>query len=215
MKTKSYILIIFFLLFLRSNIFSQIHNVNDNIENTNLNDLRKQDSIQRIRNDSLRKDFYSQPPFLTLSLEINREQVQLSNNFEFWIEKNGKQYIPTQIETNKFLLNSELDTMSIVFIYEQDSLRFENIKHRYITNGANLRFGLIENLEQIRSYYNRLKKDEDFDEWTELGEPYLGLLKDKQNKKQKRKIGKIYFLGLYPRYYGDGINIMIVNIKAK
>ena len=215
MKQGFFLLITLILIFTNTEIFSQSLIVNDSVKRNYLNDLRIQDSIYKVKNDSLRKEFYSKPPYLTLNLEINKEKIRLSENFEFWVEVKGKKYFPIRVETDKFLSTCIADTMKIVFVYEQDSLIFENVAYRLIQHGAYFKFGIIENLEQIRSYYYENKKDEDFDEWAELGEPYLGLLKDKKLKRQKRKIGKIQFLGLYPRNYGDGMNFTFVHIKAR
>jgi hypothetical protein len=178
-------------------------------------DFRKEDSIQTERNNRFRTEFYSKPPFLTLYFEKNKEKIQLSDNFKFWVEVQNKRYDPKRVNVNQFLIDSISDTITVAFVYEKDSLKFKNIKYNWIKFGANLRFGIVENIEQIRSLYKKQKRNEDFDEWSEIGQPYLRFLQDKNIKKYRRKIGSIEFLAVIPRTYEDGCNFDIVTIKAK
>jgi len=198
-----------------ANTFSQTLNLTDSIKTKFQSDCRNEDSILTERMNRYRKEFYSKPPFLTLNFEKNKEKIQLSDNFKFWFEVQTKRYDPKRVNVNQFLVDSISDSITVVFVYEKDSLKFKNIKYNWIKYGASLRFGIVENIEQIRSIYKKQKRNEDFDERTDIGQPYLRLLQDKNIKKYRRKIESIDFLALIPRTYGDGCNFDIVTIKAK
>jgi len=187
----------------------------DSIKTEFQSDFRKEDSILTERNNRLRTEFYSNPPILTLNFEKNKEKIKLSDNFKFWVEVQNKRYDPKRLNVNQFLIDSISDTITVIFVYEKDSLKFKNIKYSWIKYGASLRFGIVENIEQIRSLYKKQKRNEDFDEWSEIGQPYLRFLQDKTIKKIRRKIESIDFLALIPRTYGDGCNFDFVTIKAK
>jgi hypothetical protein len=181
-------------------------------------EVKEQDSIlalnQKVR-DSLRKEFYKSPPIIDLSFELNKQKISLFNNFEFWIENNKQRYFPKTIDANKFLLDSISDTIVVTFKYKTDTLRFPNISYRYIRNGAEFRFGIIENLKEIRRTFKKLKRDYEFNKYTDFGQPYLRIVEDKKIKKQQRKIGNIDFLVIQPRVYGDGTILENVTIKPK
>jgi len=165
--------------------------------------------------DSLRVEFYKQPHFIDMYFEKNRQNIQLNKDFEFWIEKDNERFNPKFIENNKFLIDSVSDTITLAFRYELDTLKFPNIRHKWMRNGAVLKFGSIENLEKIRKYYQKHKRDEDFNKWIVLGQPYLRLVENKKLKNQKRKIRTIDFVVITPRVYGDGAIMEIVTIKPR
>ena len=181
-------------------------------------EVKEQDSVlalnQKVR-DSLRKEFYKSPSIIDLSFELNKQKIALTNNYEFWIENNKQRYFPKTIDTNKFLLDSISDTIVVAFRYKSDTLKFLNISFRYIRNGAEFRFGIIENLKEIRRTFKKLKRDYEFNEYTDFGQPYLRIVEDKKIKRQQRKIGDIDFLVIEPRVYRDGTIQENVTIKPK
>jgi hypothetical protein len=205
-------------LFVQIDTFAQNDIVIDTVAVEFNNQVKEQERIlahgEKIR-DSLEKEFYKQPPVITLSFEKNKKKILLDKNFEFWIEKENKRYNAKGQDSNKFLIDSISDTISVVFRYELDTLKFQNIVYTWIQYGAGFGFGVIDNLEEIRKYYNSNKRDDEFNEWTEIGQPYLRLLKNKKLNRQKRKIGIINFLVVAPRVYGDGTIIEIVTVNPK
>jgi hypothetical protein len=211
-------LIILILLASQRNDFAQIIVKSDSLQRVFLLKVKEQDSIisesKRIQ-DSLGIEFYKRPPLLSLTFEKNKEDTPITDNYNLWFENGKKIYYPRRVETNQFLSDSIIDTITIVLNVDFDTLKFANIGYGWIRNGASLKFGIIENIEEIRTFYRRHKRDEDFDEWNDIGQPYLGLIKDKQIKRQKRKIGSIEFLVLTPRVYGDGAILQVVNIKPR
>jgi len=178
------------------------------------NQEQKIEADRRIR-DSLCAAFYKEPAIIELSFEKNTEKVTLNNDYEFWIENYNQRINPKSYGTNQFLADSISDTIAIVFQYYKDTLRFSGIKYGWIKYGASLRFGIIENLEDIRKEYSKHKRDEDFNEYLDLGQPYLRLLKNKKLKRQKKKIGDIIFVVVSPRVCGDGAIMEILTIKPK
>jgi hypothetical protein len=112
-------------------------------------------------------------------------------------------------------LDSISDTIVVAFKYKSDTLRFPNISYRYIRNGAEFHFGIIENLKEIRRTFKKLKRDYEFNEYTDFGQPYLRIVEDKKIKRKQRKIGNIDFLVIQPRVYGDGTIQENVTIKPK
>lgn len=165
--------------------------------------------------DSLRAEFYKKPATFILSLEKNREPINLSENYQFWIENNNKRHDLRYFSSNQFFVDSIADTISITLIYEEDTLKFTKIEYSWIKNGVYLHFGIIQNLEEVRKYYKMHKSDENFNEWRDLGQPYLRLLKSKKLKRNRRKVGEIIFVVVSPRTYGDGTGIEITSIKPK
>lgn len=198
-----------------SGLFPQIPIARDSSKSEYLRKFQIEDSLLTESDKFHRKEFYSKPPYLTIFFENNKEKINLSDNFKFIIEIQNKQIVPKRISDNQFITDSISESMTVCFIFSKDSLRFENIKYKWIKYGATLRFGIIRNIEEIRSFYRKQKRNEDFDEWSEIGQPYLRLLQDKSIKKQKRKIESIIFLGVIPRTYGDGFNYSMVKILAK
>lgn len=165
--------------------------------------------------DSLREAFYKEPAIITLSFEKNNEKIALCDDYDFWIENKCVRISPKLYAANQYLTDSISDTIALIFTYKNDTIRFSKIGYSWIKNGASLSFGVIENLEEIRKVYQKRKRDEDFNENIDLGDPYLRLLKNKKLKRLKRKIGKILFVVIAPRTYGDGAMMEIVTIKAK
>jgi len=165
--------------------------------------IQKEDSLNRIErdriNDSLEIEFYKQPRLLIINFEKNKQNIQLADNFKFWIEKGNNRYYEKAIELNKFQFDSISDTISIVFVYEIDTIRFLNICYSRIKYGADIRIGLADNLNELRTYYESRKKDRDFDEYSEIGEPYLSILENKKLKHSKNN--RFQFLILTSRKF--------------
>jgi hypothetical protein len=215
--TKSLISILF-LLIVQLDLFAQTEKLSDSLSAEFYKTVKKQEQKieedRKIR-DSLREAFYKEPAIIGLSFEKNNEKIALNNNYDFWIENDGQRNNPKSYDTNQFLADSISDTIAIVFKYEKDTLRFSGIGYGWIKYGAGLRFGIIENLEEIRRIYKEHKRDEDFNEYLDLGQPYLRLIKNKKLKRQKKKIGEIIFVVISPRVYGDGAIMETVTIKPR
>jgi hypothetical protein len=188
---------------------------NEHLINNSAPEIFKEEQNRIKFKDSLRVDFYKKPAIFYIRLEKDREEIRLVDNYEFWNEANNKRYDLRINRPNQFFVDSISDTINIVLKYFDDTLRFNKIEYSWTKNGAYLHFGIITNLESIRKYYNLHKRDEDFNKWTDLGEPYLGLLKNKKLKRYHRKVKNIYFVIVTPRTYGDGIMISLTTINAK
>jgi hypothetical protein len=183
-----------------------------------LNKVREQDrkiADYKGFRDSLRIEFDKQPPIVNIDFEIDKDIIQLSDNYEFWYEKDGLRFNPEIISNHRFLIDTISDTLSFYFKFDMDTLKFLKIGFGWIRNGADFHFGKINDLDKIRNIYKSHKKDEDFNKWTDFGQPYLRILENKKLMHQKRKIRSIDFLIINPNVFGDGAIIDIVNINLK
>ena len=165
--------------------------------------------------DSLRTEFIKRPPIVDIGFEIDRQKIELKENFDFWYEKNGTRFCPQEINNKQFLVDTISDTLSFVLRFEMDTLRFTNIGFGWIRNGADFRFGKVEKLDEIRNYYKKHRNDEDFNKWIDIGQPYLRLIENKKLKRQISKVRSIHFLVITPYVFGDPAIMEIVNVNPK
>lgn len=167
--------------------------------------------------DSLEKVFNSHPPYFSVKLEINQKEIQIPNNVKFYMLDGKNKSYPEKIDKNGLLFSKLPD--SAKFVLEWDTINIETgtiMKNQY-NYGASLKFGYYDNILELRNLWEKNKKNEDFDEYTDIGQPYLRVLKNKKLlRAAKRKVIKpIEFVVFYPKSYGDGIMITFENIKVK
>lgn len=187
-----------------------------NFENdTKLAKMIEVDSIMKAKDDSLRNEFYSSPPYLTVNLEVNRESVDISKDFEFLIESKGQIYEPNKINENQYLTNQTFDTISFLAIYKTDTIRFDKIEYHLIRNGATFRFGVINDIRSIRTFYKSQNKNKEDEDWDRFDDIYLKLINDKKLMRQSKKIKSIHFLYICPRYYCLGLDLCFINVYKK
>jgi len=210
MKKNRYISIICLLL-LSISLHAQIDSISF-MEQIHKQD-RKLAEYERIQ-DSLRIEFFKRPPIIDIGFEIDRTKMELNENFDFWYENGRTLYYPQLIKHGQYLIDSKSDSLTFVLRFEKDTLRFPKIGFNWFRNGANFRFGKIDKLEEIRNYYKKHRKGEDFNKWTDIGQPYLKLLENKKLKRHIRKVKSIHFLIVTPYVFGDPAILEIVNVNS-
>jgi hypothetical protein len=186
----------------------------DSVKLKKWNDRQIKGKRQR---DSLETVFYSTSPFFKVSLELNHDRALTPANLHFYATDGIKKYEPKNIGDDKYEFVDLPD--SIKFGLEFDTIKIETgfIKEKFYKNGAGLRFGYFDNVLAIKKKWDKGKKSDDFDEWTEIREPYLDIIKDKKIIKAARqnKIRPIEFISFAPRVYGDGVLQTFRNIRLK
>ncbi|QNR85404.1 hypothetical protein H9N25_02665 [Pedobacter riviphilus] len=207
MKKNLFILIIF---------FSYLSSYAQQVDSLSITGFINEINYNRKLIDSLEKVFNSQPPYFSVTLENNQKEVQIPNEIKFYILDGMNKSYPEKIDKNRFLFSKLPD--SAKFVLEWDSISIETgiIKKKQYNYGASLKFGYYDNILELRNLWEKNKKNEDFDEYTNIGQPYLRAIKNKRLlKAAKRKVIKpIEFVMFYPRSYGDGIVITFENIKV-
>lgn len=167
--------------------------------------------------DSLEKAFYGNPPCFSIKLEINQKNQTIPQSAKFYILDNATKIYSKAIGENRYQLLILPDSGK--FVLEWDSVKIETgtIKKTQYNHGADFKFGYYDNILDIRSLWESNRKNDDFDEYTNIGQPYLRALKNKKLlRAAKRKIIKsIEFVIFNPRAYDDGIVITFENIKMK
>jgi hypothetical protein len=169
------------------------------------------------RRDSLETVFNSTPAWFEISWELNHKKSPIPGNAKFYATDGKLIYESKKTDDHKYDFGDLPD--SAKFGLRIDSIELETgfIKKKFYKNGAVVRFGYYDNILDLKAQWDKGKKDEGFEEWTEIGEPYLSDLKNKKlMKAAKRKIIKpIEFVSLSPRTFGDGVVHTYQKIKLK
>lgn len=167
--------------------------------------------------DSLEKVFHSQPPYFSIKLEINQKEATMPMNAKFYMLNGKDKFYPDKTGQNELFFSTLPD--SARFVLEWDSIHIETatiLKKQY-SYGARLKFGYYDNVLELRNLWIKNKRNEDFNEYTDIGQTYLRAIRNRKLiRAAKRKVIKpIEFIEFYPRSYGDGIVITFENIKIK
>lgn len=156
------------------------------------------------QHDSLRKKFDNILPFFRISLEVNQEQVAIPQRAKFYATS-GQQIFGSTTEADGEHKFDDLPD-SVQFVLEFDSVKLTTgyINKGEYENGARFTFGYFDNVLELNRKLNKGKKDSYFDEWKDLGSPYLTAAQDKRIIKAARlgKIGAIEFVVFVPKTFG-------------
>lgn len=167
--------------------------------------------------DSLEAIFNSVPPFYKITLELNHERTTIPDDAKFYATNGEQPFEPRRKEDDKFMFDNLPD--SVRFGLQFDSMKLETgfVKSKFYKNGGELRFGYYDNILELKQRWEKGKKDENFDEWTEIGDPYLAAIKNKKliRAAKKGKIGPIEFVSMSPRTYGDGVTHTFQKVRLK
>ncbi|WKZ58845.1 MAG: hypothetical protein QY309_13310 [Cyclobacteriaceae bacterium] len=178
--------------------------------------IERSEKLKRHR-DSLETIFNSVPPFYKITLELNHQQTTIPDGARFYATNGQQTYESKKTEDDKFMFDNLPD--SVKFGLQFDSIKLETgfVKSKFFKNGAGLRFGYYDNILELKQKWDKGKKDEDFDEWTEIGDPYLTAIKDKKliRAAKKGQIRPIEFVSVSPRTFGDGVIHTYQNVRLK
>lgn len=167
--------------------------------------------------DSLEVIFNSVPPFYKITLELNHQRTTIPDDARFYATNGQQTYEPKKTEDDKFMFDNLPD--SVKFGLQFDSIKLETgfVKSKFFKNGAGLRFGYYDNILELKEKWDKGKKDENFDEWANIGDPYLAAIKDKKLIKAAKKgqIRPIEFVSVSPRTFGDGVIHTYQNVRLK
>lgn len=167
--------------------------------------------------DSLEIIFNSVPPFYKITLELNHVRTTIPDNAKFYATNGQHIFESRKTEDEKYVFEDLPD--SVKFGLQFDSIKLETgfVKEKFYKYGARLRFGYYDNILELKQRWDTGKKDEDFDEWAEIGDPYLTALKDKKLIKaaKRRQIRPIEFISVSPRTFGDGVIHTYQNVRLK
>ncbi|MBA4145071.1 MAG: hypothetical protein C0523_04850 [Cytophaga sp.] len=148
---------------------------------------------------------------------MNHKETIIPDKAKFYATSGAKNFKSRRIGQNKYEFDYLPD--SVKFVFEFDAIRvatgFE--KKTFYKNGAELRFGYFDNVLELKKQWDKGKKDEDFDEWTEIRQPYLDIIKNEEiiRAAKKGKIQQIEFVEFSPRVYGDGVAHTFQNVRLK
>ena len=167
--------------------------------------------------DSLSATFYSTPAYFKISFELDHKQTSIPDNAEFYATNGQANFKSRKTGQDTFEFDELPDSVKFVFEFDTIKLTTGFEKKKFYKNGAGLRFGYFDNVLELKKQWDKGKKDEDFDEWTDIRQPYLDIIKNKKIIKaaQKGKIRPIEFVAFSPRVYGDGVTHTFQNVKLK
>jgi hypothetical protein len=167
--------------------------------------------------DSLEAIFYSIPPFFKITLEVNHEKATIPDNSKFYATDGRNIFEPKKSDIDQYEFGDLPDSVKFALAFDTIKIETGFIKEKFYKNGAGLRFGYFDNVLELKRQWDKRKKDEDFDEWIEIREPYLTAVKDKKiiAAAKKGKIRPIEFVAFAPRVYGDGVIHTFRNIRLK
>jgi hypothetical protein len=178
--------------------------------------IERSEKLKRDR-DSLEAIFNSVPPFYKITLELNHQRTTIPDGARFYATNGQQTYESKKTEDDKFVFDSLPDSVKFGLLFDSIKLETDFIKRKFYKNGAALRFGYYDNVLELKQKWDKGKRDEDFDELTEIGEPYLGAVKDKKLIKaaKRRQIRPIEFVSVSPRTFGDGVIHTYQNVRLK
>lgn len=171
---------------------------------------------QKKRRDSLEVIFNSTHNYFEIALELNHENVPITDNIQFYATDGKTTYQAIEIDNEKFEFKYLPDSVKFGLEFDSIKLETEFIKRNFYKNGARLRFGYFDNILELKEKWESGQHEDDFNGWRQT-EPYLDIIKNKKVVKAARrnKLRPIEFIVYSPTVFGDGINITYKTFRPK
>lgn len=171
----------------------------------------------RQHRDSSHAEFNKIKPYFFIKLEVNKQETELPKNAKLYATFRNSKFTALDLGNKKFEFKNLAD--SLQFTLEWDTIKVSTSKMAKVMfeHGASIKFGYYNNILALRAEWKSSRKNEDYDESSEMPRPYMMAIKDKRliRAAKRNKILPIEFTVFNPIVYGDGIVLTTQTIRVK